>query len=106
FMAVQEQISAARLARYVGRQLRVLVDQVDGDVAVARGPGDAPEIDGVVYVSAADDVSSGDFLDVTVTATEAHDMHAIRTAQSHTAADNPEQRASAAIGRTVRGSKR
>jgi ribosomal protein S12 methylthiotransferase len=83
FMAVQEQISSARLARYVGRDLRVLVDEVDGDVAVARGPGDAPEIDGVVFVHAADDVSSGDFLDVTVTETEAHDMHAIRRSVPH-----------------------
>jgi len=83
FMAVQEQISSARLARYVDRQLRVLVDEVDGDVAIARGPGDAPEIDGVVFVHAADDVSSGDFLDVTVTETEAHDMHAIRRAEPH-----------------------
>jgi ribosomal protein S12 methylthiotransferase len=83
FMAVQEQISSARLARYVGRDLRVLGDEVDGDVAVARGPGDAPEIDGVVFVHAADDVSSGDFLDVTVTETEAHDMHAIRRAVPH-----------------------
>ena len=88
FMEVQEGISAARLRRQVGRRLRVLVDEVDGDVAIARGPGEAPEIDGVVYVAAADDVASGDFLDVTVTATEAHDMHAIRATESPAAVDN------------------
>ncbi len=87
-MAVQEEISAARLARHVGRELRVLVDAVEADLAIARGPGDAPEIDGVVYVHGAGAVSPGDFLDVTVTETEAHDMHAVRPGSPRVAAND------------------
>ncbi len=76
FMQVQEQISAARLARRVGTRMQVLVDAVEDDVAVARGPGDAPEIDGLVYVQGAGEAPVGEFMDVVVTAAEAHDLHA------------------------------
>ena len=47
FMQVASAISAERLAKKVGSAMTVLVDEVDREqgVAVARGPGDAPEID-------------------------------------------------------------
>ena len=47
----QAKISAARLKRKVGRTLRVLVDEIDGNGAIARSAADAPEIDGVVRVA-------------------------------------------------------
>ncbi|MCB1747969.1 MAG: 30S ribosomal protein S12 methylthiotransferase RimO, partial [Gammaproteobacteria bacterium] len=53
FMAVQADISRARLAARVGREIPVLVDVVDGDAALARGTFDAPEIDGVVHIAGA-----------------------------------------------------
>ena len=31
--------------------MQVLVDRIDGDVAIARSSSDAPEIDGVVRIS-------------------------------------------------------
>jgi ribosomal protein S12 methylthiotransferase len=52
-MAVQQQISAARLRRRVGQVLEVLVDDVGEDGAVGRTAGDAPEIDGLVHIDAA-----------------------------------------------------
>ena len=39
FMAVQAEISAARLAEKVGRTLEVLVDEIGKDGVIARGPG-------------------------------------------------------------------
>ncbi|GIK99531.1 MAG: ribosomal protein S12 methylthiotransferase RimO [Alphaproteobacteria bacterium] len=50
FMATQQRISEARLARQVGRTIEVIVDQVDEDGIVARSRMDAPEIDGCVFL--------------------------------------------------------
>jgi ribosomal protein S12 methylthiotransferase len=53
FMAAQQTISARRLARRVGTELDVIVDELDGDQALGRSMADAPEIDGRVYLSLA-----------------------------------------------------
>ena len=76
FMAVQAQISAARLARRVGTEMTVLVDEVGDDAVIARGPGDAPEIDGVVVIEGRWDLAPGDFVDVRVTGSDEHDLRA------------------------------
>src|SRR5579884_3709167 len=44
FMETAAQISAKRLAAKIGRRMRVLVDAVENDTAVARSEADAPEI--------------------------------------------------------------
>ena len=75
FMAVQARISAARLHAKVGRTLDVLVDTLDGDFAVARSTGDAPEIDGVVRIPRGD-LAPGTFARVRVTAAGEHDLTA------------------------------
>jgi ribosomal protein S12 methylthiotransferase len=76
FMEAAARISIEKLAAKVGSRLRVLVDAVDADGAVARGPGDAPEIDGVVKVRDPGACQPGDFLDVTVTGSGAYDLEA------------------------------
>jgi ribosomal protein S12 methylthiotransferase len=76
FMAKQEAISAAKLARKVGRTMDVLVDEVNGTLAIARSAADAPEIDGVVHVADAGGVRAGDILSVKVTGATAHDLRA------------------------------
>ena len=45
--------------RAVGRRMRVLVDAVEKDVAIARSEADAPEIDGVVRIKRAKDPQTG-----------------------------------------------
>jgi len=78
-MALQADISARRLSQKVGQTLRVLVDGVDGDGrVVARGPGDAPEIDGVVYAEAEpDQARPGDWLDLRITHADAYDLFGV-----------------------------
>ena len=49
-MALQREISARRLARRVGTTIDVIVDTHTDGVAVGRSEGDAPEIDGQVYL--------------------------------------------------------
>jgi ribosomal protein S12 methylthiotransferase len=77
FMEVQARISAAKLARKVGRTLRVLVDEIDGRDAIARSAADAPEIDGIVRVKGGGKLRAGEFADVRVTAADEHDLVAV-----------------------------
>jgi ribosomal protein S12 methylthiotransferase len=77
FMAVQAVVSAARLARKIGREIEVLVDDVEGSVALARSSADAPEIDGVVRVRGARRCKPGDMATVKVVAATDHDLEAV-----------------------------
>jgi ribosomal protein S12 methylthiotransferase len=76
FMQTQAAISAARLARKVGTTMRVLVDGIEGDVAVARSAADAPEIDGVVRIEGGRGLKVGEFATVKVVGSDAHDLAA------------------------------
>ena len=77
-MQVQEEISARRLQRKVGTRQRVLLDEVGPTVALGRSSADAPEIDGVVFVRAGRrKLAVGDFIDVTITSADAHDLHGV-----------------------------
>jgi ribosomal protein S12 methylthiotransferase len=76
FMQVQAEISRAKLARKVGTRIEVLVDEVTGSNAIARGAADAPEIDGIVQVAGARGAKPGDLLKVQVTAAGDHDLAA------------------------------
>ncbi|BBD80256.1 30S ribosomal protein S12 methylthiotransferase RimO [Aerosticca soli] len=76
FMSVQAEVSAARLARKVGHRLRVLVDEVDADGALARSSADAPEIDGVVRIVGGQGLRPGQFVEILVEDSDAHDLYA------------------------------
>jgi ribosomal protein S12 methylthiotransferase len=73
-MKLQEKISARRLRKKVGKTLRVLVDAVTQEGAVARSAADAPEIDGVVHVENGAKLKIGDWADVKITRSDAHDV--------------------------------
>jgi len=77
-MELQEDISAELMAAKIGREIEVLVDEVDDEGAIARSQADAPEIDGLVYLDGVFDVEPGDFLTVRVVDTDAHDLYAER----------------------------
>jgi ribosomal protein S12 methylthiotransferase len=76
FMELAADISAQRLARKVGRTLQVLVDRLEGDVAVARSSSDAPEIDGTVRIQGAKGVKVGTLTNVQITAAGDYDLEA------------------------------
>jgi ribosomal protein S12 methylthiotransferase len=75
-MELQEDISAARLERKIGRRMDVIVDEVDDTGAVARSSADAPDIDGLVYVTDGEGLAVGDRVCVTVTDSDTHDLFA------------------------------
>ena len=78
FMHKQERISTARLKAKVGRTVRVLVDEVvdkrGHKGAIARSAADAPEIDGVVRIRDGVKLKPGEFADVVVEKSDAHDL--------------------------------
>jgi len=76
FMAVQAEISAAKLQRKIGRTIKVLVDSASAAGAVARSAADAPEIDGVVHIANGQKLKPGQFVDVVVESADEHDLHA------------------------------
>jgi ribosomal protein S12 methylthiotransferase len=76
FMEKAGAISAARLEAQIGRRCRVLVDALERGVAIARGPGDAPEIDGVVRVRGAHGLKVGEFAEVEITNAGTYDLEA------------------------------
>jgi ribosomal protein S12 methylthiotransferase len=75
-MELQEKISEQRLAKKIGNEMTVLVDEVDEEGAIARSPADAPEIDGLVYIEDSRGLKPGDFIKVRITDADAHDLWA------------------------------
>lgn len=80
FMAVQAEISAERLARLVGRELDILIDEVDEEGAIGRSYADAPEIDGMVFLNGETELSPGDMVRAVITHADEHDLWADMTA--------------------------
>ena len=74
-MERQEAISARRLQRRVGDEMRVLIDEGGEDVALGRTYADAPEIDGRVHVARPGGLRPGDLVWVRITAADAHDLY-------------------------------
>lgn len=72
----QEDISTMRLERKIGRRIKVLVDEIDEDGAIARSEGDAPDIDGLVYITDGHNLPVGEFAEVTVFDCDVHDLYA------------------------------
>ena len=76
FMAAQQEISAEIFQAKVGREIEVLVDEIDeeNDEAIARSPWDAPEIDGNVFLPGATDLKPGDMVRVRIVEAEEYDL--------------------------------
>jgi ribosomal protein S12 methylthiotransferase len=84
FMAVAEEVSAAKLARRVGATMQVLVDKAPAmgrKGGVGRSYADAPEIDGTVRLLPPEKASKilkvGEFTRARIVATEGHDLVAM-----------------------------
>jgi ribosomal protein S12 methylthiotransferase len=76
FMELQAAISATKLEAKVGTVQEVLVDAIDGELAIARSKADAPEIDGLVQIQdgAAAGLQPGDFARVRIMGSDEYDL--------------------------------
>ena len=75
FMERQQAISARRLKRKVGTRQQVIIDEVGPTVAKGRSKGDAPEIDGTVYVASRRPLRVGEIATVKIERADAYDLH-------------------------------
>ena len=76
FMALHQDISAAKLQTKIGKTIEILIDEVNADGAIGRSSADAPEIDGRVFLEGAIELSPGDFVEAEVTAADDYDLWA------------------------------
>jgi ribosomal protein S12 methylthiotransferase len=76
FMEHQQAISAARLQMKVGKQIEVLIDEVDEQGAVGRCFFDAPEIDGSVFIETTAELKPGDKVQCRVIDADEYDLWA------------------------------
>ncbi|MEM7687190.1 MAG: radical SAM protein, partial [Pseudomonadota bacterium] len=75
FMETSQRISEAKLAAKVGRTIQVIVDEVEDDGATCRTQGDAPEIDGNLFIDEGfQHLSPGDIVTVEVDEAGAYDL--------------------------------
>jgi ribosomal protein S12 methylthiotransferase len=87
FMQHQQAISARRLKRKVGTRQQVIIDEVymrdsrmpdrgaGAAVAKGRSRGDAPEIDGAVYVTSRRPLRLGEIATVRIESADEYDLH-------------------------------
>jgi ribosomal protein S12 methylthiotransferase len=75
FMAVSQRISEAKLAAKVGQRIEVIVDEVDEGGATCRTKGDAPEIDGNLFIDEGfEGLAPGDIVTVEVDEAGEYDL--------------------------------
>jgi len=74
-MALQQEISRQKNESLVGRAMDILVERVEGDTAVGRSHRDAPDIDGLVYVTGAR-CQPGAFVRAEITGAGEYDLSA------------------------------
>jgi ribosomal protein S12 methylthiotransferase len=74
-MERQQAISVRRLKRKVGTRQSVIIDEVGATVAKGRSKGDAPEIDGTVYVASRRPLRVGEIATVKIERADEYDLH-------------------------------
>lgn len=73
-MERQEVISARRLQRFIGKTIEVMIDDIEGDMAIGRSQGDAPEVDGIVEIHGMTQQKPGDRVHVSIEGSNNHDL--------------------------------
>jgi ribosomal protein S12 methylthiotransferase len=74
-MQHQQAISHKRLKRKIGRNERVIIDEAGPSIAKGRTRGDAPQIDGTVFVESRRPLRVGEIATVKIERAEAYDLY-------------------------------
>ena len=80
FMQAQQGISAKRLKRRIGTREQIIIDEVGVNgggprSAKGRSKGDAPQIDGTVFVESRRPLRVGEIATVKIERADAYDLH-------------------------------
>jgi ribosomal protein S12 methylthiotransferase len=77
-MALQQGISRENNSRFMGQEMAVLIDEEEGGHYLGRSQGDAPEVDGLIYVHPHADnkrvIAPGDIVNVRIQDTLEYDL--------------------------------
>jgi len=77
-MEIQQKIMKKANRQWIGREVRMLVDDVDSGVAVGRATMDAPEIDNRILLPRAKRLKPGQFCQVRITGADSYEFTAER----------------------------
>ena len=72
-MELQQEISLDKNKKLVGTRIQVLIEGIEGELAVGRSYRDAPDIDGLVYLEGASALP-GEFVSAEVTEARSYDL--------------------------------
>lgn len=75
-MKLQQEISAARNASMVGREMQIIIDRREGLFYVGRSQHDSPEVDQEILVTGIKNIEPGTFIDVKITGSTEFDLYA------------------------------
>ena len=75
FMRLQADISRQKLRQKTGTTQTVLIDSIEGDQVIARSTADAPEIDGLVYLTQHEQLRVGEFAKVFIEDSDDYDLY-------------------------------
>ena len=73
-MSLQQNISREVNKQFIGKKIKVLIDEQEGSSYLGRTQYDAPEVDGLVYVNSKKKLKPGDFTEVRITDTLEYDL--------------------------------
>ncbi len=74
FMALQQDISAAKRSSKIGTVQDLIIDHANEHGAIGRTRGDAPEIDGVVHLPGYTELNPGDWVSAEITGADEYDL--------------------------------
>ena len=76
-MRIQQNISADIQAQKIGKQLKVVIDRIEGDYYVGRTEFDSPEVDPEVLISVDEQLLTiGNFYEVIINDSDEFDLYA------------------------------
>jgi ribosomal protein S12 methylthiotransferase len=78
FMSAQQKVSSLIMSARIGRQVDVLIDEVDDEGAIGRSAWDAPEIDGSVFLEGETSLTPGDLVRARILHADEYDLWAER----------------------------
>jgi ribosomal protein S12 methylthiotransferase len=73
-MSCQQEVSCEVNSKFIGKTLKVLVDECENGSYLGRSEFDAPEVDGLVYIKSKRSLKPGDFINLEITDTLEYDL--------------------------------
>lgn len=74
-MAIQQEISLEKNQEKVGREFKVLIDRVEGDLYVGRSEYDSPEVDNEILINSKEELLTGNFYRVKINRADFFDLY-------------------------------